>query len=558
MLLRGLSVNPADRYASLPELLQTLARDPVARRRRRLGVAAGLVAVVVAAVGLQRHFERRRTEIEHRIGAKLAEGNKAFGEARALKDRLGLLRSRSFALFDAHDREGGERVWTEARAVSASLDRTLERAERALETALAIDQSRSEARRPLAEAVFERAALAELELRREDLARHLGTLEIVDTTGEQRQRWRQPGALSVRTVPSGAKVTIERFDFGAGPRITAVPAGPVLTSPIAEHALSPGSYRLRVESAGRAPTLFPFVIKRGEPVSVEIPLPPREEIPDGFQYVPAGRFMYGDHDEELRLSFLNAVPLHERDGGAFLIRTHETTFGDWMEFLTSLPPDERAARLPASKAVQGTVALTEPSDGDWQLRLNIGNRPLEATQGQPIVYSGRQGPAATQDWLKMPVVGVSPADMRAYLGWFEAARRVPGARLCRETEWERAARGADERAYPSALLRLAADDANVDATYGRTLGAYGPDEVGRHPKSRSPFGVDDMAGNVWEVAESDDASNTFVARGGGYYHDFKSARATNRETLEIELRSPMIGFRVCANWPRQITGGRNP
>ena len=51
----------------------------------------------------------------------------------------------------------------------------------------------------------------------------------------------------------------------------------------------------------------------------------------------------------------------------------------------------------------------------------------------------------------------------------------------------------------------------MDATYGRMLGAYGPDEVGRHPESRSPFGVDDMAGNAWEIGEKDGASGTFVA-----------------------------------------------
>ena len=103
-----------------------------------------------------------------------------------------------------------------------------------------MDQGRSDTRRRLADVVFERAALAEVRFRREDLARHLATLESIDTVGEQRQRWRQPGALSVRTVPSGATVRIERFDTATGPRIVALPVGPILSSTIAGHALPPG------------------------------------------------------------------------------------------------------------------------------------------------------------------------------------------------------------------------------------------------------------------------------------------------------------------------------
>ena len=77
---------------------------------------------------------------------------------------------------------------------------------------------------------------------------------------------------------------------------------------------------------------------------------------------------------------------------------------------------------------------------------------------------------------------------------------MPGARLCTELEWERAARGADDRLFPHGD-ELDADDANFDVTYGRVDSAYGPDVVGSHPASRSPFGVDDLAGNVFELVD---------------------------------------------------------
>ena len=77
---------------------------------------------------------------------------------------------------------------------------------------------------------------------------------------------------------------------------------------------------------------------------------------------------------------------------------------------------------------------------------------------------------------------------------------MPGARLCSELEWERAARGGDDRMFPHGD-ELRAEDANIDLTYGRVDSAYGPDAVGSHPASRSPFGVDDLAGNVLELVD---------------------------------------------------------
>src|SRR5678815_2053151 len=101
--------------------------------------------------------------------------------------------------------------------------------------------------------------------------------------------------------------------------------------------------------------------------------------------------------------------------------------------------------------------------------------------------------------MKLPVAAVSYEDAVAFAAWLDRSGRVRGARLCDEYEWERAARGADGRTFPTGTV-LAPDDANIDVTYGREPLAFGPDEIGSHPQSRSPVGADDMAGNIWAVS----------------------------------------------------------
>lgn len=52
VLLRGLSVAPADRHPTMDALLEALARDPRARRRRAIAIAVGGLAAVALVVGL--------------------------------------------------------------------------------------------------------------------------------------------------------------------------------------------------------------------------------------------------------------------------------------------------------------------------------------------------------------------------------------------------------------------------------------------------------------------------------------------------------------------------
>src|SRR5439155_14762439 len=108
-------------------------------------------------------------------------------------------------------------------------------------------------------------------------------------------------------------------------------------------------------------------------------------------------------------------------------------------------------------------------------------------------------------------------EARAYAAWLSRSGRLVGARLCSEHEWERAARGADDRIFPHGD-RLLPDDANYDETYGRHPLGFGPDEVGSHPESESPYGVLDLVGNVLEWTRSVRRPGEPILRGGSWYH----------------------------------------
>jgi formylglycine-generating enzyme required for sulfatase activity len=179
--------------------------------------------------------------------------------------------------------------------------------------------------------------------------------------------------------------------------------------------------------------------------------------------------------------------------------------------------------IPAGPFLMGSDKVRDPQASDSELpqheitlsRYFIGRYPVTVAQFRVFVEASGyqlQRENTLQGVATHPVVHVSWYDALEYCEWLTARLRAwPGTpeplaavlreagwcvTLPSEAEWEKAARGTDGRIYPWGNTA----DPNR-ANYNDT-GIGATSAVGCFPGGASPYGIEDLSGNVWERTRS--------------------------------------------------------
>jgi formylglycine-generating enzyme required for sulfatase activity len=273
-------------------------------------------------------------------------------------------------------------------------------------------------------------------------------------------------------------------------------------------------------------------------LSVPAHAQPPAVVDDGYGeyvYVPAGPFLMGDNvgDGEAR-----ERPVHEVELDAFYIGKFEVTNAQWRRFRDD-PGYDNPAFWPGGRIVA---------------------RDQVPYWTQPNNHGG-----GTPDSDHHPVLGVNWDAAVAYCNWL-SAKTGRTYRLPTEAEWEKAARGTDQRRFPWGNT--------IDRSYANFVGAQ-PYDTGRPVgfydgsvrgelqtrSNASPYGAFDMAGNVMEWCQDwysrayydvsprknpqGPATGAYrVVRGGSFFLDAFDLRSYGRSAAWPSFQGHrMIGFR---------------
>lgn len=273
------------------------------------------------------------------------------------------------------------------------------------------------------------------------------------------------------------------------------------------------------------------------------------EAQPGFVFVPAGEFIAGSDRAERDYGYaISAAAIAQTPSG---IAEAEQQLRDrqWFEFEAS-----RAKQTLEAFCIQANLVTQQEyaefvvatghrhpgiSEADYQAQGFLVHPYADV---EPYLWADGTYP---QGNANHPVVLVSYEDALAYAGWRGEQDGVE-YRLPTATEWEKAARETDGRYFPWG------DEWQDNATHWGQSVPFGTSAIARYPLSRSGYGVEDMAGNVFEFTSTlrRRRGNQVSVMKGCSWDDLPGfCRAAYEHTRPIQSRHILFGFRLARRFP---------
>ncbi len=271
----------------------------------------------------------------------------------------------------------------------------------------------------------------------------------------------------------------------------------------------------RTDDKKTIPTHLPTTVK------IKIKINPKDG--EEMILIPAGEFLMGTSEEQLA-KMLKTFPQEKREDFTHELPQHKVELSSYYIYKTEVTVAQYRKFCEATKRAM-------PEEPFWKWQDNH------------------------------PIVNVNWYDAKIYADW-------AGVSLPTEAQWEKAARGTDGRIYPWGNVW---DDRNVQCSKNVYQDAEGTAPVGSFPSGASPYGVMDMAGNVWEWCSDrydenyynispvknptgSDSSPYRVERGGGWDTDTSISYCAsvmhrgNDRPANYDTRN-RNGFRCVSNTP---------
>lgn len=526
----GLVIPPAARAPrqKVPAALEEICLKAMELRPEdRYPTALEMAEAIQNFIDGSREEERKRAESQR----CLDEARKVLRDYRASL----LLLKETQARYDTEGQAAGNRPSREAQDRQRQLRSELEtresqvarsytEAQTLLAAALSANPENRQARNALGELYLERFLRADAEGIPGDVIFYQGLIEQVND-GQFDDVLRGHGSLTIECNVQEAKFTLRRYEDDQG---ILVPSTDVADAQgrleIAD--LPMGSYLLSIDGKGFCPLSYPIRVRRNEQIHRRVRLYEESRVPSDLVVVAVGE----DLTPPVRSDTSHAVATRqdstENDAAApprdFAIGVHPVTCAEYLEFLNHLAATDleearrRAPRLSADEGFLwtpdgGRFVLPEPETYPWSARL--------------------------------PVFAINFDDAIAYCR-FRSERDGRDYDVPTEGEWERAARGADERHYS---WGNDFDYEYCNGFYARE-GKPGVVTVDEYPQDTSPYGVRGMVGNVLDWCYFDDSGSAdaemVAVRGGNWALNGEPMKLFKRRPLSRNLVSDRLGFRL--------------